>query len=148
MKKKSEKKEEDSLQVLGEQITSLKDQLARAVADYRNLEARIEKDAFCLREKVSLSLIDKLLPILDDLERSQKHSKDKGIAMIIDQFKKILESEGVEEVESDGKDFNPETMDCMIMCKGKKNIVVETLLKGYKLGDVVIRPAKVKVGEG
>ena len=77
MNKKIKKKETDKLKSLSNEIASLKDQLARAVADYRNLEARIEKDTFCLREKVSLSLIDKLLPILDDLERSQMHTKDK-----------------------------------------------------------------------
>ena len=68
--------------------------------------------------------------------------------MVVDQFKKVLESEGVEEIESDGKPFNPETMDCVMMGGGKKNVVTETILKGYKLGDVIIRPAKVKIGEG
>lgn len=148
MNKKNKKKKPDKLKILSNEVASLRDQLARAVADYRNLEARVEKDAIYLREKVSLSLIDKLLPILDDLERSQVHIKDKGIAMVVDQFKKILESEGVEEIESDGKPFNPETMDCVMVGEGEKNVVTKTLLKGYKLGDVIIRPAKVKIGEG
>ena len=68
--------------------------------------------------------------------------------MSVNQFEEVLASEGVEEIKTKGVKFNPETMDCVEMGKGKKNLVVKTLLKGYTLDGIVVRPAKVRVGQG
>ena len=94
------------------------------------------------------SLIDKLLGVLDDLERATNHIKDHGLKLILNQFKSVLETEGVQQIQAKGEEFNPETMDCVDMVPGPKNKVVKVLLKGYKLNDHVIRPAKVQVGKG
>jgi len=129
-------------------VKTLEEQLSRAVADYRNLESRIEKEASLFKTNLSASLIDKLLAVFEDLQRAQEHLKDKGLSITVRQFGDILQSEGVEEVKSDGQPFNPETMDCVSVEVGPRNVVVETMSRGYILNGSLVRPAKVKVGKG
>ncbi len=133
---------------LKKQICLLKEQLKRAMADYQNLEKRIRKETEVLSREKVFRLADKLIGVLDNLERAEKHLKDQGLNMAVDQFKKVLESEEIEEIETTGKRFNPEIMDCVAVVSGPKEIVVETVAKGYSLKGNLIRPAKVKVGGG
>ena len=120
----------------------------RALADYDNLEKRIEKEK---REFVKFSnaiLLDKLLAVLDNLEQAEAHLKDKGLTMAVNQMKMVLQTEGVEEIKAKGEKFDAQSMDCLEVVKGPKDTVVEIVNKGYKLNDQVLRPAKVKVGQG
>ncbi len=68
--------------------------------------------------------------------------------MILDQFTKILESEGLKKIETENKEFDPATMDCSETVEGEKNKVIESISDGYYLYEKVLRPAKVKVGNG
>lgn len=138
----------DEIKQLQAQIEELDNKWKRALADYQNLEKRIEKEKESLVKFLNASLIDKLLAVLDDLERAEIHLKNKGLTISVNQFKEVLQTEGVEEIKAQGENFNPETMDCTELVKGPKNIVREVVLKGYKLNDKVLRPAKVKVGKG
>jgi len=130
------------------QLVLLEEQLKRAVADYHNLESRVEKEIGHFKKSSLLRLVDKLLGVLDDLQRAQINIKNKGLSMAVGQFEEVLLSEGVEEIKTEGEKFDPQSMDCAEMGEGKKNIVVKTLLKGYSLGGAVVRPAKVRVGQG
>lgn len=130
------------------QVNDLENKWKRALADYQNLEKRIDKERTTLVQFLNATLIDKLLGTLDDLERAEKHLKNKGLTIAVNQFKEALKSEGTEELKSQGESFDPETMDCIEMVKGPKNIVSEVVLKGYKLNGQILRPAKVKVGQG
>lgn len=145
---KDKHKEGKKPEKLIERVKTLEDQLSRAVADYRNLESRIQKEASFFKTNLSAGLIDKLLAVLEDLQRAQAHLKDKGLSMAVKQFKDILKNEGVEEVKSSGQLFNPETMDCVSVEAGPQNVVVETVCRGYTLNGRLVRPAKVKVGKG
>jgi molecular chaperone GrpE len=145
MKDKKKSKSHESLE---KQMAVLQEQLSKAVADYRNLERRVENEVHHFRQRSLMQLVDKLLSVLDDLERADSHLKEKGLAMAVSQFKDVLKSEGVEEVLSDGKEFDPELMDCVGVVDGPNDAVVETILKGYRLNNDVVRPAKVKVGKG
>ena len=141
-------KKQASVKELSLKVDELSNQLKKAVADYRNLEARIEKEVAFRRRDTLAKLVDKLIGVLDDLERAEEHLGDRGLSMAVEQFRRALESEGVKMIESEGKEFDPELMDCVEVVKGPKNVVVETVLKGYTLDGEVIRPAKVKVGRG
>ena len=68
--------------------------------------------------------------------------------MILDQFIKILESEGLEKISSTNKPFDPLLMDCAELVIGEKDLCVETVSEGYFLNGKVLRPAKVRVGNG
>lgn len=130
------------------EIKELEQKLKQALADYHNLTARIEKRRNGWQEEASARIIDKLLDVYDDLVRARTHLKDRGLAMAVSQFWAILESEGVEEAETKGQEFDPEAMDCLEVVSGPKNKVVETIKKGYILKGKIIRPAEVKVGKG
>lgn len=135
--KKTEKKLED-----------LENRLKRALADYANLEKRITREKQEFVKFSNAQLLDKLLLVLDELELCETHLKDKGVSMICQRFQEILKSEGVEEIKALEKKFDPETMDAVEIIPGPKNKVMEIVLKGYFLNGKVLRPAKVKVGQG
>ena len=129
-------------------IKELEEKWKRALADYDNFKKRVEKEKNDFVKFAHASLIDKLLPVLDNLEKAEEHLKDEGLSLAVKQFKSILESEGLKKIEAKGKEFNPETMDAVEVVKGKKDRVIEVVLDGYLLNDKVLRPAKVKVGKG
>lgn len=133
---------------LEERIKDLEDKWKRALADYDNLEKRVLAERADFIKCSNASLIDKLLGVLDDLERTEEHLKDKGLSLVVNQFHRALETEEVEEIKALGEKFDPELMDCVEIVKGSKNIVAEVCLKGYRLAGKVLRPAKVKVGKG
>jgi molecular chaperone GrpE len=142
------KKTSQDYKNLENQMDVLKRQLEKAIADYRNLEGRIEKEAVRFRQNSVLQLIDKMLSVLDDLERAEINLKERGLTLAVNQFKEVLKSEGTEEILTDREKFDPVTMDCAEVVDGPKDVVVETILKGYRHNGEVIRPAKVKVGKG
>ena len=126
----------------------LENQLKRSLADYQNLKKRIETDKDEFIKFASATVIDKLLSVLDDLERAETHLKDKGLKLALDQFRQVLKSEGVEELTVINTDFDPQTSDCQQLVKGPKNKIINIIQKGYLLNGKVLRPAKVKVGQG
>jgi len=131
-----------------EKLEDFENRLKRALADYANLEKRVAREKEDFVKLANAQLVDKLLPVLDDLELCEKHLKDKGVSLVSDQFREVLESEGLEEIKASGEKFDPETMDCVELVSGPKNKVIGVALKGYLLNNKILRPAKVKVGQG
>lgn len=147
-KAKKPVKDVNEMKKLKEEMQDLENKWKRALADYQNLEKRVESQQGMYIKMANVGLIDKLLPVLDDLERASEHVKDDGLKMIVKQFHQVLESESVVKIETTESEFDPEYMDCVEMVEGQTNKVVEEVLSGYVLGETVIRPAKVKVGDG
>lgn len=141
MAKKKTKKVEPKLE-------DLENRLKRVLADYANLEKRVVREKGDFVKLANAQLLDKMLSVLDDLELCEGHLKDKGLSLVCSRFQEVLASEDVEKIKALGKKFNPETMDAVEIVPGPKNKVVEVVLKGYLLNDKVLRPAKVKVGQG
>lgn len=125
----------------------LENRLARALADYANLEKRFAKESSQVVQFANASLIQKLLEFKDNLERLRANSSDQGFSLVVDQFNKILEEEEVDEISTSGK-FDATLMECVEVVPGKKDSVVEVLQKGYILNGRILRPAQVKVGNG
>ncbi|KKR85901.1 MAG: Protein GrpE [Candidatus Curtissbacteria bacterium GW2011_GWA1_41_11] len=124
----------------------LEERLKRTMADYQNLERRIEEERKLLSKLSAMLLVEKLLPVLDNLENAQSHLKDQGLEMVIRQFKEILNQEGVEEIEAIGQQFDPNQHEAVEAQAGEnENTVARVVAKGYKIEDKVIRPAKVVV---
>ena len=124
----------------------IKDQLKRALADYHNLEKRVEEERSLFGQLTSAVLIEKLLPVLDNLESAQSHLNDQGLAMVIRQFKDVIVQEGVEEITAVGVQFDPKLHEATEVTEGQNdNLIVKTLRKGYKINDKVLRPAQVTV---
>ncbi|OGD81510.1 nucleotide exchange factor GrpE [Candidatus Curtissbacteria bacterium RIFCSPLOWO2_01_FULL_39_62] len=124
----------------------LESQLKRALADYQNLEKRVEEERKLLSRLSASLLIEKLIPVLENLEKAQAHLKDEGLEMVVKQFKDIFTQEGVEEIAAEGAQFNPEFHEAIETQEGEKeNMVVKVLAKGYKIENTVLRHAKVIV---
>jgi len=131
-----------------QKLEDFENRLKRALADYANLEKRIEREKSDFVKSANAQLLDKLLPILDDLELCEKHLKDKAVSLVYNRFREVLKSEELKEIKALGEKFDPETMDCVELVSGPKNKIVGVVLKGYLLNNKVLRPAKVKVGQG
>ena len=127
----------------------LKDQLARALADYDNLRKRVESEKKVWEGMAASKIVVRLLPVLDMLTDAQKHLKDSGLEIVIGEFKKSLYDLGVEEVRIGiGDEFNPLEEEVIEMIAGgKENTIAEVIQSGWKIKDetFIIRPAKVKV---
>ena len=134
---------------LQQQIADLTGKWKRALADYQNLEKNTQKNQQQWIDFASSQLILKLLPVLQHLTKSAKQLDNEGLSLTIEQFKKALFEEGLEEIEiKPGKTiFNANTMECVEVRKGKQEIILEVLEKGYKLKEKVLKPVRVVVGK-
>jgi molecular chaperone GrpE len=130
------------------ELDSINEKFKRVLADYQNQQKRHEDQAQIMAKYANESLLSKLLPIIDGLQKAKNHLKDEGLNHIANQLIQTLSVEGLEEIKTKDESFNPETMDCSEVVLGKKNIVVETLIPGYIYKDRLLRPAKVTVGNG
>ncbi len=129
-----------------EEIESLNNQLKRALADYQNLEKRTEEAKRDWILAANRKLIEKLLTVLDNLLLAQKHIKDSGLDLSVQKFLDILLQEGVQKIETKGKEFDPNTMECVSVQEGGEEKILEEIRPGFIINDRVIRPAQVVVG--
>jgi len=130
------------------EVSELKNQLARALADYDNLRKRVEAEKEVWERFSTERVLLKLIPILDILERAENHLKDEGLAIAIGEFKKVLKEEGIEEIRPQkGDNFDAEIHEVVdVVSGGEKDSIAELILVGWRFKDgKVIRPAKVKV---
>lgn len=140
-----------SLQELSGQLEA---QLKRAVADYQNLEKRINEGRSELSSWATAELLKKLLPVVDNFnkaisgasEEEKKSGWFKGVEMALKQLSQILQSEGLDEIVADGQ-FDPALHEAIDMRDGEDGRVLEILEKGYTLNGKILRPAKVVVGK-
>ncbi len=128
-------------------ITELEVKLKRSLADYANLEKRVESQRQFFVTLATTAMVIKMIEALDDFNLTYKHLQDDGLKIAIDKFKTALKSEGVEEIEALNQKFNPEVMECVEAVTGPENLVVLVKKPGYKLNGHVIRPAQVAVGK-
>lgn len=129
-----------------DEISILKDRLARALADYQNLEARTARESSNLIKFANTSILEKLLEVRDHLGMAAA-AGDKTLAMVLSTFDKVLTSEGVTTIKTSGS-FDPTLMECEETADGAKDQIIKTNRLGYMLHDRVLRPARVVVGNG
>ena len=140
---------------LSEDDNEYKEKYQRLLADFTNFKKREEKARADFKKFASSNLIEEILPVLDNFDRAlkdqdQEDSFVKGIMMTRDSLWKVLEKEGLEEIESDGVEFDPNFHHAFQTEENedfKSNYIIETYQKGYKLNDRVIRPSMVKVAK-
>ncbi len=141
VKKKSDNKN------LENQIAELSDNLKRALADYQNLERRVLNERSDLIKYANQELLKKLLPSFDNLYLAEKYIKDEGIKLTVQKLTESLEEVGVKRISVENNRFDPNSMECIEVVEGEKDVVVEEVMPGFMLFDKVIRPAQVKVGK-
>ncbi|HEX8923398.1 MAG TPA: nucleotide exchange factor GrpE [Patescibacteria group bacterium] len=134
------------IEELENKASELQDKLVRSLADYSNLEKRIESQRQLFVTLATTAVISKMVDVLDDLLLAQTHLQDQGLQIAIDKFKSTLKSEGLEEISAVGQSFDPSCMECIDVASGKNDHVLEVKKVGYKLNGHCIRPAAVIVG--
>src|SRR6266516_1663926 len=129
------------------------DSLQRLKAEFDNFRKRSERDQ---RQRAALAgerLVKELLPVLDDLERAleaaNEHEEAKledGVRLVHRSLADALAREGLKEIATDGR-FDPHTQEALLSqpSEADEGAVIQVLQKGYRLGDRVLRPARVVV---
>lgn len=150
---------ESSEEIIGKlklEVEDWKNSYMRKQADFQNFTKRKEKEMEELRKFASEKIIIKLLDGIDNLSRAVETSKQtsdfeslsKGVEMTLNQFKQILKTEGVEAIETENKEFNPEKHMAVMVEESEEienNHIIMELQKGYSLKGKVVRPSMVKV---
>jgi molecular chaperone GrpE len=153
-----------------EDIESLKSELAeakiraeanlagwqRAQADYSNYKKRCEQEKSEALKYTNAELIMKILPVLDDTDRAlsaiPKEIENlpwvKGVKTIQESLLKILEGQGLKVINCEGEQFDPNSHEALMTCKGKEGKIMQQVLKGYIYNNRLLRPARVIVGCG
>lgn len=156
------KSEKLSVTELQQQVGELTEALQRERADSLNIRRRHDEQIAGLKDLVKVSVVEDLLPVIDNFERAlnskqltvnskQLNDFEKGIVAIVKQFEGTLKQMGVEKIKTIGEHFDPNLHEA-VGVEGDENelsagaeVVSEELQSGYKLNDVIIRHAMVKV---
>ena len=158
LKKDEQEVEEDEVTKLKNENAVLKDTVLRKAAEFENYKKRNDVEISNYIKYASESLIRELLPVYDDVNRSVESIEKgetidfktlkKGIIHIQEKFKKVLDSEGLKEIDCLGKEFNVDLSDALMQVPRddvKPHTVVDVVEKGYYLKDKVLRHSKVVV---
>jgi molecular chaperone GrpE len=147
-------------QTLEERIAALEaerderlNDLKRVAADFENYRKRVARDQESLVARAHERLVKELLPVLDDLERALDAARDsgtrsveEGVRLVHEELKSALKREGLAEIETNGR-FDPHVHEALLSqpSDAEEGSVLEVVQKGYRLGDRVVRPARVVV---
>jgi molecular chaperone GrpE len=137
-----------------------KDRWLRLVAEFDNYKKRRTREFDALVQSASENLIRELLPVLDSVARALDHRADgeddsegfkQGVTMIMEQFPKVLQRRGLSEIEAVGQPFDPNFHEALMQMSSDQHaegLVMGVVERGYRLGNKVVRPAKVVVSGG
>lgn len=130
------------------------DQLMRLKADFENYRTRMIREQTDLVERASLRIVERLIPVLDDLERALDAARahdggdaiTRGVELVLRQLNEVLVEEGLERVRAEGA-FDPQDHEAVSSAPGavSEPTVLEVVRPGYKLKGRTIRPALVHV---
>jgi molecular chaperone GrpE len=143
------------------EVNELKDRLARRQADFENYRKRMDRERSETFNRVSADVAEKLLPVLDNLKRAldteasvEASESDEfrhflsGVDLIYKQLEGVLDALGVKPVLAVGEQFDPHVHEAVVTEPTEDyqpETVMQELVRGYRLGDKLIRPALVKV---
>jgi molecular chaperone GrpE len=130
--------------------------LQRLAAEFDNYRKRVARDQQLLVARATERLVNELLPVVDDLERAldaaEHHEEAKleeGVRLVHRALEDALRRQGLQEIDVAGK-FDPHVHEALLAqaSEAEEGTVIEVVQKGYKLGDLVLRPARVVVSAG
>lgn len=147
----SEVSKEEELQ---KQLDEKNDQLLRMAAEYDNFRKRSQREKEALYADCKASVINALLPVADNFDRifanpdGTLEDYKKGVEMTFKQFSDVFKSLGIESFGEVGEEFDPNIHNAVMHTEDDsvgENTITTVIVKGYKLGDKIIRPAMVAV---
>ena len=151
--KSEETKLKDTILLQQEKLEEQEDRLKRNMAEFDNFKKRSTKEREGLYNSLVSDIFSSLLPVIDNLEKAataktEDEGYKQGVELVLKQFKDVLKANGVEEIETIGKTFDPELHEAVASVQdstlGEKEIK-EEYRKGYKIGSKVIRHSMVVV---
>jgi molecular chaperone GrpE len=136
-----------------------KDLLLRKTAEFDNYRKRMDRDRQALTDSITASVLEELLPLVDDLERALQaevgpdgaDAYRQGVELIYRQLQDLLRKRNVTPIEAVGADFDPYVHQAVTYepATGKRDgEIIEEFRRGYRLGDRLLRPSMVKVAKG
>ena len=146
----------DELSAVQKERDEYLDALRRLKAEFDNYRKRVARDQQELAARAHERLVRELVPVLDDLERALEFATaheevqlEDGVRLVHRSLADALAKEGLSEIETDGK-FDPHTQEALLSqpSEAEEGTVIQVLQKGYKLGDRVLRPARVVISSG
>lgn len=157
-KLKNFKKKDKKLEALENQKKELEDKVMRQMAEFENYRKRTEKEKATMFEMGAKSVIEKMLPVVDNFERGlasvpQENQTDpiyEGMNLIYKQLMGELDKLGVKPIEALGQEFNPDLHNAVMQVESeeyKEGIVAQELQKGYMYRDSVVRHSMVAVAQ-
>lgn len=148
----TQNEELDEVAKLKEDYAGMYDKYVRLVAEFDNFKKRTVKEKADIYSAAKADVVEKLLPVIDNLERAELYSEPEkvleGLGMIIKQFREYLEKLDIKEIPAQDCEFNPELHNAVMhedREDAPQNTVCEVFQKGYTIGDKVLRHAMVKV---
>jgi molecular chaperone GrpE len=150
---KAEEGLEQRLEALAAERDEYLNDLKRVAAEFENYRKRAARDQAGFAERANERLVKDLLPVLDDLGRAlqaaEQHEEAKleeGVRLVHRQLAELLRKEGLAEIETDGK-FDPHVHEALLTqpSEAPEGTVIDVVQKGYRLGERVLRPARVVV---
>ncbi|KAI6689361.1 hypothetical protein NL676_026189 [Syzygium grande] len=150
----------EQVSTLSEEMTSGKENYIRLQANFDNYRKRAEKERLTIRSDAQREVIESLLPMVDNFERAKQQIKpetdkekkiDASYQGIYKQFVEVMRSLHVSAIASLGKPFDPLLHEAIVREESqefREGIVIREIRRGFRLGDRVLRPAKVKVSAG
>ena len=150
---------EQNLEQMAKEREGLHEQLLRTMADMQNYKRRVEQERVALQTRATEALLKDLLPVLDSFDRTlaaasngaSPESMAEGVRGVDRQLRTVLESRKLTRIPSVGLHFDPELHDAILIDPSSdqpEGTIVEELEAGYRLGDSVLRPARVRVAKG
>lgn len=141
---------------LKEQVKVLTELAARAQADLQNAKGRMERDGEDIRKFAAEAVLRRFLPTVDNFQRAFAHLPEdlknhewvKGVQVMEQEFLKQAAELGLKKFSPLGQAVDTARHEVLLTGPGAADTVIEVLEDGYELHDKVLRPAKVKVGEG
>lgn len=150
---------ESAEDILKAELAAANDRNLRLMAEFDNFRRRSAREQLEIIETANGKLLEKLSEVLDNFERAfsaENKAKDletfeKGMQMIHDQFAKVLSDAGLEQIDPTGEEFDPNCHEALMQQPSEEipeNHVVTVFMKGYKLKNKILKPAKVIVSSG
>ncbi|MCQ2341173.1 MAG: nucleotide exchange factor GrpE [Paludibacteraceae bacterium] len=141
---------EEKVKELEAKVAELEDLKLRQMAEFDNFRRRTQKEKLELMDNAGERIFTDMLPLIDDFERALQHEQSEGVQLIYQKFLNFLAQNKVTPIETEDKEFSTdehEAITTFAAGEDKKGKIIDCTQKGYKLGEKVIRFAKVVVGE-
>ncbi|MDZ7672085.1 MAG: nucleotide exchange factor GrpE [Halanaerobiales bacterium] len=143
----------EELSTVTEEKDEYLNRLKRMKADFVNYRNRTKKEKSRIESSTKMEFINSILPVIDNFERALKSVDEdseflSGVQMIYKQLLDVLKKEGLEIIETEGQEFDPQYHEAIMQIESndyESGYVVEEVQRGYIMEDKVVRPAMVKV---